>query len=106
MTRIRDFLPTPRAPIGVFTALALSRTTRTRSCSDSFPLPLPPLDGKEKTLHAGETFYEGPRDVHTVGRNASRTKPARFVVFLLKDKDRPALIPVGRHRRRRSAAPC
>ena len=53
--------------------------------------------GKEKTLHAGETFYEGPRDVHTVGRNASKTKPARFVVFLLKDKDKPALIPVGRH---------
>jgi quercetin dioxygenase-like cupin family protein len=51
--------------------------------------------GKEKTLHAGETFYEGPRDVHTVGRNASKTKPARFVVFLLKDKDKPALIPVA-----------
>jgi quercetin dioxygenase-like cupin family protein len=50
--------------------------------------------GKEKTLHAGETFYEGPRDVHTVGRNASKTKPARFVVFLLKEKDKPALIPV------------
>jgi len=49
--------------------------------------------GKEKTLHAGETFYEGPRDVHTVGRNASKTKPARFIVFLLKDKDKPALIP-------------
>ena len=51
--------------------------------------------GKERTLHAGETFYEGPQDVHTVGRNASRTKPARFLVFLLKDKDKPALIPVG-----------
>jgi quercetin dioxygenase-like cupin family protein len=51
--------------------------------------------GREHTLHAGETFYEGPRDVHTVGRNASRTKPARFLVFLLKDKDKPALIPVG-----------
>ncbi len=53
--------------------------------------------GKEKTLHAGETFYEGPRDVHTVGRNASNTKPARFVVFLLKDRDKPALIPVASH---------
>jgi quercetin dioxygenase-like cupin family protein len=51
--------------------------------------------GKEKTLHAGETFYEGPRDVHTVGRNASSTKPARFLVFLFKDKGKPALIPVG-----------
>lgn len=51
--------------------------------------------GRETTLHAGQTFYEGPHDVHTVGRNASRTKPARFVVFLLKDKDKPALIPVS-----------
>ena len=38
-----------------------------------------------------------PRDVHTAGRNASRTKPAGFVVFLLKDKDKPALIPVAGH---------
>jgi predicted metal-dependent enzyme (double-stranded beta helix superfamily) len=38
---------------------------------------------------------EGPRDVHTVGRNASRTQPARFLVFILKDKGKPALIPVG-----------
>jgi quercetin dioxygenase-like cupin family protein len=50
--------------------------------------------GKEQTLTAGQTFYEGPADVHTVGRNASNTKPAKFVVFLLKDKDKPALIPV------------
>lgn len=46
------------------------------------------------TLTAGQTFYEGPNDVHTIGRNASKTKPARFVVFLLKDKDAPVLIPV------------
>src|SRR5438552_4661920 len=42
--------------------------------------------GKEVTLKPGETFYEGPDDVHTVGRNASKTEPAKFVVFLLKDK--------------------
>jgi quercetin dioxygenase-like cupin family protein len=47
----------------------------------------------EQTIKAGETFYEGPNDVHTVGRNASKTKPAKFVVFLLKDKEKPLLIP-------------
>lgn len=50
--------------------------------------------GKEHTLKAGETFYEGPEDLHTVGRNASKTKPAKFVVVLVKDKNKPALIPV------------
>jgi quercetin dioxygenase-like cupin family protein len=47
--------------------------------------------GKEVTLTAGQTFYEGPNDVHTVGRNASKTKPAKFVVFLLKDRGAPVL---------------
>src|SRR3954465_3211172 len=45
--------------------------------------------GKEVTLKPGETFYEGPDDVHTVGRNASKTEPAKFVVVLLKDKGAP-----------------
>src|SRR5215467_6129483 len=49
--------------------------------------------GKEVTLTPGQTFYEGPVDVHVAGRNASQTKPAKFVVFLLKDKDAPVLIP-------------
>lgn len=49
--------------------------------------------GKEITLTSGQSFYEGPNDVHTVGRNASRDKPAKFVVVLLKDIDKPALIP-------------
>jgi quercetin dioxygenase-like cupin family protein len=51
--------------------------------------------GAPVTLKAGESFYEGPNDVHTIGRNASKDKPARFVVFLLKDSDKPALIPAG-----------
>jgi quercetin dioxygenase-like cupin family protein len=46
------------------------------------------------TLKAGQTFYEGPTDVHIVGRNASNTEPARFVVVLLKDKGAPILTPV------------
>ncbi|KAB0636432.1 cupin [Burkholderia stagnalis] len=51
-------------------------------------------NGKEVTLHAGDTFHEGPEDVHTVGRNASRTKPAKFVVLLIKNKGAPVLTPV------------
>src|SRR6478609_9736857 len=53
------------------------------------------LKGKPAvTLKAGETFYEGPTDVHVVGRNASNTEPARFVVVLLKGKGAPVLTPV------------
>ena len=51
-------------------------------------------DGKEITLTPGKTFYEGPNDIHTVGRNASNTKPAKFIVFLVKDKGAPVLLPV------------
>jgi quercetin dioxygenase-like cupin family protein len=50
--------------------------------------------GKEVTVNPGQTFYEGPQDVHTVGRNASKTRPAKFLVFLLKDQAKPVLIPV------------
>jgi quercetin dioxygenase-like cupin family protein len=49
--------------------------------------------GKAVTLTPGQTFYEGPNDIHTVGRNASQTKPARFLVLLLKDKGAPVLVP-------------
>lgn len=49
--------------------------------------------GKEVTLTPGQTFYEGPNDVHTVGRNASATKPAKFVVVLLKKKGVDVVLP-------------
>ena len=49
--------------------------------------------GKEMTLTRGQTFYEGPDDVHLIGRNASKTKPAKFVVFLVKNKGAPVLVP-------------
>jgi quercetin dioxygenase-like cupin family protein len=49
--------------------------------------------GKEVTLTPGQTFYEGPDDVHVVGRNASKTKPAKFVAFFVKDKGAPVLVP-------------
>jgi len=45
------------------------------------------------TLKAGETFYEGPNDVHIVGRNASDSKPAKFIVFLVKKQGVPVFIP-------------
>src|SRR5437660_9019664 len=50
--------------------------------------------GKETTLTPGQTFYEGPDDIHVLGRNASQTEPAKFVVFLVKDKGAQVLIPV------------
>ena len=50
--------------------------------------------GKPVTLTAGQTFYEGPNDVHTIGRNASLTEPAKFLVFLLKNSDEPVFMPV------------
>jgi len=49
--------------------------------------------GKEVTLVPGQTFYEGPNDVHTVGRNASSTRPAKFLVLLLKDRGVDFFIP-------------
>lgn len=50
--------------------------------------------GKEVTLGPGQTFYEGPHDIHTVGRNASDTKPAKFVVMMVKNKGVPFFQPI------------
>jgi len=50
--------------------------------------------GQQVTLTPGQTFYEGPDDVHVVDRNASDTKPAKFLVFMIKDKGAPALVPL------------
>jgi len=50
--------------------------------------------GKEVTLTPGQTFYENPGDVHTVGRNASATEPAKFLVFMVKDKGAPVSVAV------------
>jgi quercetin dioxygenase-like cupin family protein len=49
---------------------------------------------KEVTLAPGQTFYEGPDDVHVVGRNASTTRPAKLLAILVKDKGAPILVPV------------
>lgn len=50
--------------------------------------------GKEVTLTPGQTFYESPDDTHVVGRNASNTRPAKFLVFFVKNKGAPVLVPV------------
>jgi quercetin dioxygenase-like cupin family protein len=50
--------------------------------------------GEQVTLTPGQTFYEGPDDIHVVGRNASPSKPAKFLVFLIKNKGAPVLVPV------------
>lgn len=49
--------------------------------------------GKEVTLGRGDVFTEKPTDVHVVGRNASATEPAKFVVFMVLDKGAPPVIP-------------
>jgi quercetin dioxygenase-like cupin family protein len=49
--------------------------------------------GNEVTLTPGQTFYEGPDDVHIVGRNTSKTKSAKFVAFFVKNKDAPITVP-------------
>src|SRR5262245_26172838 len=50
--------------------------------------------GKEVTLKPGQTFYEGPDDIHVVGRNASKTMPAKILAVLVKDKGAPLAVPV------------
>ena len=50
--------------------------------------------GQQVTLTPGQTLYEGPDDVHVVDRNASATEPAKFLVFMIKDKGAPALLPM------------
>jgi quercetin dioxygenase-like cupin family protein len=51
--------------------------------------------GKEVTLGPGQTFYESPEDIHTVSKNASGTKPAKILVFFVKDKGAPSTVPAN-----------
>jgi quercetin dioxygenase-like cupin family protein len=50
--------------------------------------------GEPVTLQPGQTFYEGPNDIHVVGRNASKTEPAKLLVVFVKNKGAPILTPV------------
>jgi quercetin dioxygenase-like cupin family protein len=53
------------------------------------------LKGKEPvTLKPGDTFYENPEDIHVVGKNASETEPAKFLVFFVKNKKADLVVPV------------
>jgi quercetin dioxygenase-like cupin family protein len=49
--------------------------------------------GKEITLRPGQSFYEGPEDIHVVSRNASSTEPAKFLVFLIHEKGAALVVP-------------
>jgi quercetin dioxygenase-like cupin family protein len=55
--------------------------------------------GRKVTLHPGQTFYEDPHGIHLVGQNASNKKPAKFLVFLIKDKNAPIFVPVAKQTR-------
>jgi quercetin dioxygenase-like cupin family protein len=52
--------------------------------------------GKPVILNAGDTFYENPQDVHPIGRNVSKTKPAKLIVFFLKNQNAPLVLPPTR----------
>ena len=51
--------------------------------------------GPLQTLGPGQTFYEGPDDIHVVSKNASQAQPAKFLVVFVKDKGAPAVVPAG-----------
>jgi quercetin dioxygenase-like cupin family protein len=50
--------------------------------------------GQPVTLHPGETYYESPSDIHLVSANASKTAPAKILVFIVKNKGAPVTRPV------------
>ena len=64
------------------------------SSSHMFRNLIPMLGGTLRRLGPGQVFYESPEDVHTVSRNASKTKPAKFVVFFIKNEGAPILTPI------------
>jgi len=41
------------------------------------------------TVGPGQTFYEGPHDVHRISANASQRESAKILVFMIKDKGKP-----------------
>jgi len=50
-------------------------------------------DGPETTYTAGQMFLEAPNQLHGVSRNASNTKPAKFLAVLLAPKGKPLTTP-------------
>jgi quercetin dioxygenase-like cupin family protein len=51
--------------------------------------------GEPVTLGPGQTFYESPTDIHATSKNASQTNPAKFLVFMIKDKGKAATRPAN-----------
>jgi len=47
------------------------------------------------SLGPGGTFYESPDDFHTVSENSSQTKPAKFLVVIIKEKGTAARQPAA-----------
>src|SRR5690348_15726117 len=60
--------------------------------------------GPRVVIGPGQTFYESPTDIHSVGANASKTEPAKFLAILIKDKGKPATVLVGPHHAHESSA--
>jgi len=50
-------------------------------------------DGPETTYTVGQMFLETPNQLHGVSRNASNTKPAKFLAMLLAPKGKPLTTP-------------
>jgi quercetin dioxygenase-like cupin family protein len=50
-------------------------------------------DQKETTYSAGQMFYEQPGSTHEVSRNASATKPAKFLALIFAKKGLPLVNP-------------
>jgi quercetin dioxygenase-like cupin family protein len=49
-------------------------------------------DGPVKTYKPGEVWFEPARAVHRVSRNPSKTKPARYLAFMLMTRDDKQLV--------------
>jgi quercetin dioxygenase-like cupin family protein len=49
--------------------------------------------GELHTLKPGDTFYENPKDTHPVGRNVSKTEPAKLLVFFVTEQNVPLVLP-------------
>ena len=93
MSLLRHLAPAIVIAAGSFAA-PLANASPEAAATPLMTQPLADDPGKEVTLTPGQTFYEGPNDVHVVGRNASTTQPAKFLVVFLKKEGAPVLTPV------------
>ncbi|WP_432214423.1 cupin domain-containing protein [Pseudomonas mosselii] len=53
-------------------------------------------DEPEKTYKAGEFWYEAPGTVHSVSRNASKSAPAKLLVWSLVEEGKPVTEPLAK----------